>query len=79
MPPHRSAPAPRCPRGTISSPTSVSFSDTDLAKVHAELVDAERTLSEQRHRVHDTEAVLRQELQRRYRDGLASTDELLTS
>lgn len=53
------------------------MSPTDLAEIEERLIEAEHTVSQQRATVHQAEAVLGEELRRRYRKGLASIDELL--
>jgi hypothetical protein len=53
------------------------MSDTDLADIEERLRDAEREVSQHRATVHHAEDVLGEELRRRYREGLASVDELL--
>ena len=53
------------------------MSDADLADVAERLGEAEQDISQQRATVHSAERILGEELRRRYRDGLASVDELL--
>lgn len=53
--------------------------DAELAGIRDSLADTERTVSEQRRAVHDAYDVITGELTRRYREGLADADELLST
>lgn len=55
------------------------ISDNELAGIRDSLADTERTVSEQRRAVHDAYDVITGELTRRYREGLADADELLSA
>jgi hypothetical protein len=51
--------------------------DEELAEIQVMLTDAERRISDQRRAVYETLETLTAEVARRYRDGLASVNELL--
>jgi RsiG-like len=53
--------------------------DNELAAIRDSLAATERTVSEQRRAVHDAHDLITGELTRRYRDGLADADELLST
>ena len=56
-----------------------TLEDEDLASIRDSLSATERTVSEQRRAVHDAHDLITTELTRRYRDGLADADELLSA
>lgn len=53
--------------------------DEELASIRDSLSSTERTISEQRRAVHDAHDLITGELTRRYREGLADADELLST
>lgn len=53
--------------------------DGELASIREDLSATEHTVSEQRRAVHDAHDLITGELTRRYRDGLADADELLST
>lgn len=53
--------------------------DDALVSIRDDLAATERTVSEQRRAVHDAHDLITGELTRRYRDGLADADELLST
>ena len=53
--------------------------EADLAAIRDSLADTERRVSDQRRAVHDAHDHITGELTRRYRDGLADADELLST
>lgn len=55
------------------------LNDEDLASIRDDLAGTEHIVSEQRRAVHDAHDLITGELTRRYRDGLADADELLTT
>lgn len=52
--------------------------DAELASIRDALSETEQTVSDQRRAVHDAHDLITGELTRRYRDGLADADELLS-
>ena len=56
-----------------------TLEDAELAAIRDSLAATERTVSEQRRAVHDAHDLITGELTRRYRDGLADADELLST
>ena len=52
--------------------------DAELASIRDSLSETEQTVSDQRRAVHDAHDLITGELTRRYRDGLADADELLS-
>jgi hypothetical protein len=56
-----------------------SIDDADLAAIRDSLSATEAMVSEQRRAVHDAHDLITGELTRRYRDGLADADELLST
>jgi hypothetical protein len=52
--------------------------DSELASIRDSLGETEQTVSDQRRAVHDAHDLITGELTRRYRDGLADADELLS-
>lgn len=54
-----------------------SLDDTELAEIQSDLTTAEREVSKQRNSVYDACEQVQEELTRRYREGLATVDELL--
>lgn len=56
-----------------------SIDDAELASIRDSLTATERTVSEQRQAVHDAHDLITGELTKRYRDGLADADELLST
>ncbi len=55
------------------------LADADLASIRDSLTATEATVSEQRRAVHDAHDLITGELTRRYREGLADADELLSA
>lgn len=53
--------------------------DSELVAIRDSLSATEKTVSEQRRAVHDAHDLITGELTRRYRDGLADADELLST
>ncbi len=51
--------------------------DDELRDIETQLTEVEAEVSAQRRRVYDALEIILEELTRRYRDGLASVDELL--
>lgn len=54
-----------------------AIDDNELATIEADLTEMELAISAQRRAVYDALEVILEELTRRYRDGLATVDELL--
>lgn len=52
--------------------------DAELASIRDSLSETEKTVSDQRRAVHDAHDLITGELTRRYRDGIADADELLS-
>ncbi|HEX9855781.1 MAG TPA: hypothetical protein VGC47_10725 [Acidimicrobiia bacterium] len=55
-----------------------SMSDHELEVIQSSLTEVEVEISSQRRAVYDSQEKINEELTRRYRDGLASVDELLS-
>lgn len=56
-----------------------TLDDAELEDIQASLTEVEAEISTQRRSVYDAHEKIHEELTRRYRDGLASVDELLSS
>ena len=54
-----------------------TLGDEELEEIEETLTEAEREISDQRRAVYDALELILEELTRRYRDGLATVDELL--